>query len=61
MEILGYQLIIFGILVISGGSWLVTLLAFAWTVAHIFAPWLFFLQCCTIAAGWTVGRAMRDR
>lgn len=59
-----YQLVIAGIIILGallkgeeGLNW-TAIGAAAWTVFHIFAPWLMLLQFATIAVAYGIGTAI---
>lgn len=57
--VLGYQVVIFLIAVISRGSIGVCGLLVLWTLTHVFFPPLMILQFGTILIGFVVGRSIR--
>jgi len=63
MVVLFYQVVIFGIVIISafGGRKALNRTAVVlclWTLTHVFMPWLLAVQFVTIAVAFSVGRCI---
>ena len=66
MGVLGYQALIGGIIISSGFFGkarfkLVMLVAVVWTLAHVYIPWLMFLQFVTIFISGGIGFDIASR